>query len=736
MGELATVSHTLGVPHPPGYPTMTLLTWGAEKIFYGVVGGVSEGTTWSVGLVQNYFHCLLSAAANVALFATSVRITQCGESALLGSIAYALAPLVWTYANHVEVFALNNLLVNSLLLSCVLYYNAYTVDMRRVEKGVSKAQCKTRRFYLSLGAFVCGLNITNQHTSLLFVGPFLLWIVCLDFRYLILEGRIAILALYFAVGMLPYVYLPLAKIYNPNPNSWGETESWDGFWTHFLRKEYGTFSLASQEANYRSADFLRAWEYYAKDLVVQIGVFLPLSVLAIPHTLLQAVRGVPITPLRNSRLTPEPVFLATLLIYLNVFNYLCNLPIDQPLFFGVQQRFWIQPLSICCLILGRGFAMIKETAITLLTKAFGEKKTTTTVTTFINTAFTLGAAILAMQLYSQSIATLDQSNNYIVRDFGRAILEPLPKNAIVLTKGDIMINSARYVQTLEKVREDVTLLDQEMLTYSWYVTSFEKSQVSVGSSQQVRFPGGCYFPFRKGCFDIAEFIAANRKRRVFLAHGWKDGDNSWKGKYSAMPYGVIHEAVPQRRRNDLSMSQLKRYKSSQKGSIPMPAKMPQNNSSSLEWSVGTLAWRMQLPEEGKYQDHVWEKVVEGDYWMAHQNVALTLLDWFSRGFKEGGEVYGDKGTAAYAALVEAGERLSFMVDSGVTLRGLVLRNYGVVLQNLIRYHPEDVRLVRRIVSVLQEYVTLQESGPKSQQHETASINEALNHYKAQLKGRR
>ncbi|MGD9101843.1 MAG: DUF2723 domain-containing protein, partial [Anaerolineae bacterium] len=36
-GDLVTAAHTLGVPHPPGYPTYTLLAWLFTRLSLGNV---------------------------------------------------------------------------------------------------------------------------------------------------------------------------------------------------------------------------------------------------------------------------------------------------------------------------------------------------------------------------------------------------------------------------------------------------------------------------------------------------------------------------------------------------------------------------------------------------------------------------------------------------------------------------------------------------------------------------
>ena len=51
-GELAVASDYLGVPHPPGYPIWTLLTWFFQWIFHWVKYNGHPNPAWSVGLAS------------------------------------------------------------------------------------------------------------------------------------------------------------------------------------------------------------------------------------------------------------------------------------------------------------------------------------------------------------------------------------------------------------------------------------------------------------------------------------------------------------------------------------------------------------------------------------------------------------------------------------------------------------------------------------------------------------
>lgn len=53
------------------------------------------------------------------------------------------------------------------------------------------------------------------------------------------------LTLAFSAGLLPYVYLPVSSYLSRARWTWGDQTTLRGFLTHFLREEYGTFSLVN-----------------------------------------------------------------------------------------------------------------------------------------------------------------------------------------------------------------------------------------------------------------------------------------------------------------------------------------------------------------------------------------------------------------------------------------------------------------------------------------------------------
>src|SRR4029453_808652 len=94
-------------------------------------------------------------------------------------------------------------------------------------------------------AFVSGLALANHHTVVFVAAPFLayqLWRA----RALLTTRVLATLGAAGGAGLLPYLYLPWAAARHPAV-AWGDPSTWSGFWAHLLRREYGTFRLASAE---------------------------------------------------------------------------------------------------------------------------------------------------------------------------------------------------------------------------------------------------------------------------------------------------------------------------------------------------------------------------------------------------------------------------------------------------------------------------------------------------------
>ncbi|NNJ69688.1 MAG: DUF2723 domain-containing protein, partial [Kiritimatiellales bacterium] len=168
-GELIVASDYLGVPHPPGYPIWSLLTWFFQWIFHGVTFHGQPNPAWGV----NFFSAVSGAAAcgvlallisrsgmdllrslkkESSVLGEETESLFCAVSGIAGGLLLAFGQGMWSQAVIAEVYTLN-IFFQSLVL--VFLYRWMS------EPGKSK--------WLFLCAFVFGLGITN-HQTLMFMG--------------------------------------------------------------------------------------------------------------------------------------------------------------------------------------------------------------------------------------------------------------------------------------------------------------------------------------------------------------------------------------------------------------------------------------------------------------------------------------------------------------------------------------------------------------------------------------
>lgn len=187
-GELITAAVTLGVPHPPGYPTYVLL----GKLF----------SYLPLGTVAYRFN--LFSAVSIAIAAAFVTLAtgRWGSNqrswpvATAAGLSFAFAPLVWSQALIAEVYGLNLLFLAIFL---------WTLLQRRPS-------------WLS-GLFL-GLSVTSHLTSLLMIPLALFYTARRQW------GR---LAAGFTLGLVPLLAIPwLAQ--TESPIVWGRPFTLEGWW--------------------------------------------------------------------------------------------------------------------------------------------------------------------------------------------------------------------------------------------------------------------------------------------------------------------------------------------------------------------------------------------------------------------------------------------------------------------------------------------------------------------------
>jgi hypothetical protein len=485
-GELIVAAYRLGVAHPPGYPLFTLL----GKLFTLVPAG---SVAWRVNLLT----AVLGAIAAAVLTRATWRLTRSFGAGLFAGGLFACSPLVWRYAIQAEVFSLNNLVAAILILLLVSF---------EVERNEA-----TLRWF----CFWLGLGLTNHHT-LLFCGvPIGLWMLYRAPRVALHWPRVLALPACGALGLTPYLYLFVSPADHPS-TTWGDTSTLSGFFAHLLRKQYGTFQLGTMEEGGSLAERLLAWLEQLPGELLWVGPVLAL--LAVGAAATRMAR------LASNQRTIVTVLVATVAFYLVVFGSLTKISLDDPFWYEVHSRFWQQANLIVCLLAG--------VALAWLVRPAGGKAPVTALAVAVVAVATHGGIHYRGQ---------DHGDDRLVASFARALLEQLPPNALLVSKGDLYWNGVRYVQVCEDVRPDVRVLDVELLKAPWMTARVERGY------EDVVLPGRVYrAPSRAvaGSYDLSGLFDANVGRLAVLSNALQHGDSSWNERYRAWPAGLLDRVRP------------------------------------------------------------------------------------------------------------------------------------------------------------------------------------------------
>ena len=197
----------------------------------------------------------------------------------------------------------------------------------------------------------------------------------------------------------------------------------------FFRSEYGTLQLYSGGDQDSISLFYKISTYF-QNLTTQspLAISFPLFLIGIYASTLRIFflsKKNKIQPRYWSNLISKfgSILLISFLFYIFFFFYLCNLPIKKALFLGVFERFFMQPNLLIFIWSGVGFSYL----LRIINRIIQSPIPSTVVISVV-------VAILFIQIQAHYYS-IDQSDNYYVRDYGLAILQNLPENALLLAKG-------------------------------------------------------------------------------------------------------------------------------------------------------------------------------------------------------------------------------------------------------------------------------------------------------------
>ncbi|MFH1454089.1 MAG: DUF2723 domain-containing protein [Armatimonadota bacterium] len=403
-GEFITGAYTLGVVHPPGYPVYCML----GKLFTFIpVGSIA----WRV----NFMSAFVSALAAFFLFLLIYRITKKQEISFASSMLFSFSPLLWSQSVVAEVYSLN-----IFFLSLCLYL-------------LSVWQENKEDKYIYLTSFIYGLSLCNHHLMLL-AGPlFVLFVVWNSWEVLkkpkVVFGSIAL----FILGLLPYLYIPIASKFNPAMD-FGNPESLQGFLSHIQRKVYG--ETGGNAVYYTLAER----KLFLKAFLIQF-----LNQFSIPFIII-GILGIWELIRKNFKF-----FLLTFFLF--IFNGIFLIIVFPQIPPALDKLMEVSVFYSGCYLI---FACYIGLGLLFIWNLFAFIINKNKVFEYIIKSLIILLVLIPLlsNYYENNL-----SKNYYVYDFVKSAIDLTDKDAVLFTEGDSVTFNVIYFQAVERYRTDIKMYD-------------------------------------------------------------------------------------------------------------------------------------------------------------------------------------------------------------------------------------------------------------------------------------
>jgi len=411
--EFATVMFTGGVAHPPGYPLLSLI----GTLF----GALPIGPLpFRANLVSAVAH----AATVSVIFLIGERLTRNAIASAAVALVIAFGRLFWSWSLVIEAFPLNDLLVSLVLYFLIVWH----------ERPMT-------RWPLFAAAICFGLGVANHQTITLFIPGFA-WILYDRRRELRGRGRLISQAIGASVvaAVVPYVYIPIAAA-NHAVLNWGGIQTPLDVVRQFLRLDYGTGQLIPN-AQYQGGTGIERLQDFATHI----------------NPALAALAG--LGAARAWRSARWLLWSCTLNFFLSgpAFLSYANANIADLTARFVLVRFYLLPQ----------IAIAPLAALGLMFAAELIRRRLRAAPAWLPQAFAAAAFAVAAIEVGVAYRAVDRSADHTAHDFAVDILSSVDPNTVLLAGGDHVVLPLDYVQAVERVRPDVTVVAIPLLPFDWY----------------------------------------------------------------------------------------------------------------------------------------------------------------------------------------------------------------------------------------------------------------------------
>ncbi len=445
-GELSAVQVLLGIAHPTGYPLFTILghlfsyiPFHFTKIYQlnlltaiWCSAAIMIFTLTCKIILDNLssFEILLPLKSKLSrkelkkkgqhekLHDSSTLIGNNEELlkyivAILSGLMLGFSKTFWNQGNAVEVYSLQAFMFTLIIWSLLKAYIAPAED-----KGMTKQWI--------VFAAILALGFTN-HLTTLFVIPATAYLYFEKYRLkkYSFKRLIVMVVVFLPILISIYLYLPLRALNNP-PMNWGNPVDFERLLRHVSGWQFQVWFFKSTDVMKKQLD------YYFSNLFSEFNLCLLICIAGIVVSYIKA----------------RKFFIFNVILFLFSLLYASNYDIVD-----IDSYFLLSYISLCF------FALFG--IVWLLLNLHFKKY-----------SHTIAAAVVLLFIITELIFNYNENDLkdvYCFEDYSKSVLNSTNQNSILFSYSwDILVSPTCYFQLVEHYRQDVAVIDKELLRRSWY----------------------------------------------------------------------------------------------------------------------------------------------------------------------------------------------------------------------------------------------------------------------------
>ena len=450
-GELAAVQITLGIAHPTGYPLYTILGYlfslipfPFTKIFQmnllaaiycaSAVGFFVQSVKLTLDNIERFAAQKSAAAKKVRKKGRKEKenpIAKTGTNeipdivklftAVFSGLILAFSKTFWFQSTSVEVYSLH------LLLICIIIFILLKAYLQNEEQ---KNILQNNWFIL---AVVLSLGFSNHMTTLLILPAVAyLFFNKQGIKKASIKKMFLMIAVFLPLLAVIYSYLPIRASQQPILN-WGNPVDLERILRHISGKQYQVWLFSSMEA--------------AKK---QLGYFFSTLTDEFNIALIPIIIGLIFTYSYSKK-----IFAFLVILFVSTVLYSINYDIVD-----IDSYFLLAHISLAFF---SAFGLLK---IHSFLKLANHK----------NQVVVIVSLILTLIFASFNFKKVDQSDTEIFERYTKELMNSMPEKSVVLSyQWDFFISASYYFQHVERLRNDLIVIDKELLRRSWYFNQLKRS---------------------------------------------------------------------------------------------------------------------------------------------------------------------------------------------------------------------------------------------------------------------